>query len=537
MQEPSRAAAPKYKDDRVLLHFDYDCFYAQVVENRDPSLRSRPLGIKQKNILATCNYNARRRGVRKLMLVSEAIIVCPDLVLVPGEDLTPFRQTSKRLYDFFRSHSWNNKVERLGLDEVFMDVTDMVDYNLSCLNRLTLADSFFCLSMKDPEQGFACDLSSIAGCVAAPPVSREQVRDDRYLRLLLASHLANYLRLKVETDYGYTSACGIATNKLLSKLVGSCNKPRNQTTLLAWTEDAVCSFLDGYGIKQLPGLGRKMVLSLESRIQSQAAEVQLPLTVYQVRSHPSISPSSLETLFRGPGAEKGVGARVWRLMHGIDPTEVKEATDVPSQISVEDTFKGLETMAQISEQLYALSCSLVRRMRCELIVSDQGTVWMARPKTLRLSIRSWPAGQSDNFSRMSRSGPVPDFVFDSNVDVEDIAQKLTTEALIPLLRRLQSDNGQKWNLQLLNICVANLVDERTGTERDIADMFRTQDEVLRPWRVRRPSEDEGDEETGLEEVDLDGGWDSTLHSSCPKCGHLVPGFAMEAHARYHELEE
>lgn len=78
------------------------------------------MGIKQKNILATCNYNARRRNVKKLMLVSEARRICPDLVLVDGEDLTPFRDMSKVLFNFLRSHSWNGKAERLGFDEVFL---------------------------------------------------------------------------------------------------------------------------------------------------------------------------------------------------------------------------------------------------------------------------------------------------------------------------------------------------------------------------------------------------------------------------------
>lgn len=99
---------------------DYDCFYAQVFENKDPSLKSKPLGVKQKNILATCNYNARKLGARKLMLISEARSVCKDLVLVDGEDLTPFRDTSKILFNFLRSYSWNARVERLGFDEVFM---------------------------------------------------------------------------------------------------------------------------------------------------------------------------------------------------------------------------------------------------------------------------------------------------------------------------------------------------------------------------------------------------------------------------------
>lgn len=46
--------------------------------------------------------------------------MCPDLVLMDGEDLTPFRDMSKTLYNFLRTYSWNGKVERLGFDEVFM---------------------------------------------------------------------------------------------------------------------------------------------------------------------------------------------------------------------------------------------------------------------------------------------------------------------------------------------------------------------------------------------------------------------------------
>lgn len=99
---------------------DYDCFYAQVFENKNPALKSKPLGVKQKNILATCNYNARKLGVGKLMLISEAKKICKDLVLVDGEDLTPFRDMSKILFNFLRSHSWNHKAERLGFDEVFL---------------------------------------------------------------------------------------------------------------------------------------------------------------------------------------------------------------------------------------------------------------------------------------------------------------------------------------------------------------------------------------------------------------------------------
>ena len=56
----------------------------------------------------------------KLSQVSAAKKACPELVIVDGEDLTPFRDVSKRLHRVLKVHSWNGKVERLGLDEVFM---------------------------------------------------------------------------------------------------------------------------------------------------------------------------------------------------------------------------------------------------------------------------------------------------------------------------------------------------------------------------------------------------------------------------------
>ena len=38
-----------------------DCFYASVFENEDPALKTLPLAVQQKQIIVTCNYEARRR--------------------------------------------------------------------------------------------------------------------------------------------------------------------------------------------------------------------------------------------------------------------------------------------------------------------------------------------------------------------------------------------------------------------------------------------------------------------------------------------
>jgi DNA polymerase iota len=380
-----------------------------------------------------------------------------------------------------------------------------------------------------------------------------------YLRLLLGSHLANYLRTKIEVNFGYTSTCGISTNKLLSKLVGGRNKPRNQTTLMALGHEDAIAFIDGHKTRQIPGLGFKTSQQLESYVLGEEIDADshsFTSAVYarDVRLHPSICPGFLETLLAGPGAERGIGVKVWGLLHGIDPTEVKEAGDIPSQISIEDTYKGLETVPQITEELHKLSCSLIRRMRIDLLVPDEhadkpgAQRWIARPKTLRLAIRSWPTRQgvnlAPNFNRVSRSGPLPNLVFDSSADIDALAQELVAEALLPLLRRLHTEKGQKWNLQLINICVANMVaaaaDDKQGSGRDISVMFKRQDETLRPFKLGPVSESEGKAMVGTEkteDVELEMDWNDSENSVCLDCGHSLPSFAMQAHLRYHEMGE
>ncbi|KAI0485568.1 hypothetical protein F4859DRAFT_387988 [Xylaria cf. heliscus] len=466
---------PKRNDERIILHFDYDCFYASVFENENPSLKSQPLGIKQKSILATCNYVARARGVKKLMLISEAQRICPELVLMNGEDLTRFRDVSKKLWAFLRAHAWNRRVERLGLDEVFLDVTDVVAYNRETLNVHALRDSFFHLDRRDPVKGFAFDGSRFSGCVAPSQagvggkangaIGEADLDNPLCVRLMLASHLAGYLRHRLDEDFGYTSSGGISTNKLLAKLAGNVNKPNNQTTLLAVggdggdndndnDNDAVRTFMDAHSIRKVPGIGSRIAQSIEEYILSRPTERRARdatnVTVGEARTHPGMSAELLEQILDRPGAERGGGEKVWSLLHGVDPSEVKEASDVPTQISIEDTYmsRPLQTVAEVGRELRALATSLIRRMRvdltetamiadscgsCSSLIVDAGrnvtitaqdTVaaaavpaaaadphrpsdapprWLAYPKTLRLSTRTKPKSSTNGISNISNN--------------------------------------------------------------------------------------------------------------------------------------
>ncbi|KAK6211969.1 hypothetical protein LQW54_005496 [Pestalotiopsis sp. IQ-011] len=554
--------------DRIILHFDYDCFYASVFENENPSLRSLPLGIKQKSILATCNYVARARGVKKLMLISDAQKLCPDLVLMNGEDLTRFRAASKKLWAFLRAHSWNKRVERLGLDEVFLDVSDIISYNQQIINPNALAQSFFQLSGEDPEKGFPLDATSFFGCTYPKDHKSwaDTEQDPLQLRLILASHLAGYLRHKLEEDFGYTSTCGVAINKVLAKLAGTQNKPKNQTCLISLQDQDVQSFMDAHQIRKVPGLGHKTshlvqnhVLSRDLQDIPHSEEHSAKITVKEVLAHEDMSPELLERILSRSGAERGIGLKVWRLLHGVDESPVKEASDVPTQISIEDTYmsKPLNTPSEIMRELRALTTSLVRRMYVDLLDESvgqetSGRKWLAYPKTLRLSTRTknrLTTEAQQSFSRNSRSQPLPNFVFQLKDSQDSIVERLVNEAILPLFRRLHSER-QGWNLALINICVTNMVltgnEEGTGGGRDISFMFKTQDTRFKEFTVYDQSDpvnfSKSDDDTsvvpGSAPHDQEG-MDEWVEEEaedflrCPECGCAIPTFAMAAHERFH----
>ncbi|KAI5202076.1 DNA/RNA polymerase [Aureobasidium subglaciale] len=523
-----------------------DCFYASVFEAENPALRAKPLAVQQKQIIVTCNYEARRRGLRKLQLIKDARQICPDVVIVLGEDISRFRDASKTLYNFLRSFSWNDRAERLGFDEVWLDVTDMIEYNISLLNAHDLAHSFFVLEKDDPTQGFAFDATYYEG----PTTPSDSITNDEVLslRLKLGSHLANHLRNELQRKTGYTSTVGVSTSKVLSKLVGNMHKPKNQTTLVPpYTHQDgqlsnVEAFIDDYEIGKIPGIGSKLARKLRQYVLQHEpdfekgliyGETKEEVTVKDLRLAQNMSADLLEKLLTGPGSPHGIGVKVWSLLHGIDDTEVNFAKAVPSQISIEDSYIRLDTLPEVLKELKMLSCSLIERMRIDLVSGDddadpipadrdselepqQGLEkavgededkstlvsakpirrvertkvkplgrWLAQPKTIRLSTRPRlplnPDGtRTRSFKRISHSSALPSYTLSLTDTVDALAEKLVHETLIGMFRRLHPEKAG-WNLSLVNLAVTNMAEAggetRTANGRDIGSMFKRQESV------------------------------------------------------------
>lgn len=73
---------------RKIIHVDMDCFYAAVEMRDNPALRDIPIAIggsaDRRGVISTCNYPARKFGVRSAMATAYALKLCPNLTLVKG---------------------------------------------------------------------------------------------------------------------------------------------------------------------------------------------------------------------------------------------------------------------------------------------------------------------------------------------------------------------------------------------------------------------------------------------------------------------
>ncbi|KAG7221305.1 hypothetical protein INR49_017372 [Caranx melampygus] len=400
---PSKTSGPA-SVHRVILHFDLDCFYAQVEMIRNPALREVPLGIQQKYIIVTCNYVAREQGVTKLMSVTDAMEKCPQLVLVKGEDLTHYREMSYKVTGLLMSYC--PLVERLGFDENFMDITEMVE------RRLAQTPESTSFSFK----GHVYNHSSA------------DVKASDYLRLALGSHIAAELREAIHSKLGLTGCAGIATNKLLAKLVSGTFKPNQQTTLLPENLSDIMGRLSS--LRKVPGVGHQTAKRLQSLGLVSIQDLQLfPL-------------NDLVKEFGHSSAE-----RLKNLVVGIDDSPVTP-TGAPQSLSDEDSFKKMSSTKDVKEKIQQRLSSLVERM------NKDGR----QPQTFRLTIRRYSA-TNRWFSRESRQCPIPNHIGQRITSVSPGSGDDAVLQLLPLAMKLfhkMVDSAASFHLTLINVCFANL---------------------------------------------------------------------------------
>jgi DNA polymerase-4 len=182
---------------RKIIHLDMDCFYAAIELRERPELAGHPIAVgggSPRGVVTTCNYEARRFGVRSAMPGFKARELCPELIFLPVRfDL--YRAESAKIRQILLSYT--PLVEPLSLDEAYLDVTEL----------------------------------------------------DRY-----AWDIARELRARIYGATKLTSSAGIAQNKMLAKIASEWRKPNGQFAILPHEVEA---FMQELPVSKLPGVGPK----------------------------------------------------------------------------------------------------------------------------------------------------------------------------------------------------------------------------------------------------------------------------------------
>ncbi|KAL9898015.1 DNA polymerase iota isoform 2-T3 [Glossina fuscipes fuscipes] len=420
-------SAPNSKQSghqRAIIHLDMDYFYAQVEEIKNPSLCSQPLGVQQKNFVVTCNYKARFHGVKKLMLVADAKRLCPDLILVNGEDLTPYRQMSQKIYELLLN--FTSSVEKLGLDENFMDVSMLVEERKQQMNTVCMPNANL-----SPVEGFIypADGMNLNACSCGCAY-----------RLTLATHIAQEIRKELHAKLGITCSAGISYNKLLAKLVGAQNKPNQQTVLVSSYSEQFMRNL--CGLHRVTGIGQKTeCLLLESGI----ANIE------------ELQGCDMDILRKKFGYETAI--KLKDLAFGRDTGTVR-TTGKPKSIGLEDSCKPISVRNEVEERFRLLLMRLMEQ------VAEDGRI----PICIKVILRKYDAQKKSSHRETKQANILPSLfkitpctdTGGAKVIFSEGAQEKLLKIIMRLFERVV-DLAKPFNITLIGLAFSKFQQRKIGS--------------------------------------------------------------------------
>jgi len=108
---------------RSIIHLDMNAFFASVEQQANPELQGKPIavvGASHRTVITTASYEARAFGVKTGMAIWEGQRVCPELIIVRGDN-RKYTHTSSEIIKLMQEYT--PLVEPFSIDEAFMDVT------------------------------------------------------------------------------------------------------------------------------------------------------------------------------------------------------------------------------------------------------------------------------------------------------------------------------------------------------------------------------------------------------------------------------
>jgi DNA polymerase IV len=110
---------------RIILHVDMNSYFATVEQQANPLLRGRPIVVggspATRTVVAAASVEAKKFGIKSGMSLHEALKLCPQVILVEGDQEKYTFMTGKLIAILER---YTPLLEIFSIDEAFLDVTE-----------------------------------------------------------------------------------------------------------------------------------------------------------------------------------------------------------------------------------------------------------------------------------------------------------------------------------------------------------------------------------------------------------------------------
>ncbi|KAM6915833.1 DNA polymerase eta [Xenentodon cancila] len=363
----------EYGRERVVALVDMDCFYVQVEQRLNPSLKKSCCVVAQYKTwkggsIIAVSYEARAHGVTRNMWVEDAKKLCPDLQVARVReshgkaDLTYYRDASVEVIEVMSRFA---VIERASIDEAYMDLTAAVQQRLktmtgeeidACLLKTTYIQGYPQIELESPSaDGILAEDSvldkeeqrsrGLQQWLASLPAPSSGEQNSADLQLTVGAFIVEEMRAAVEKHTGFQCSAGISHNKVLAKLACGLNKPNRQTVLPL---DSVAELFSSLPIGKIRNLGGKLGASVTEALQ--------------VKNMGDLTRFSQAQLGQHFGEK--TGQWLYDLCRGIDFEAVKPR-QLPKSIGCSKNFPGktsLATKEQVQHWLHQLALELEERL-------------------------------------------------------------------------------------------------------------------------------------------------------------------------------
>lgn len=307
---------------RYIMHVDFDSFFAAVSLKKYPQFADKPCVVAHGNgsgsEIASCNYPARKFGIKNGMWMARAQQMCPEVKILPY-DFEGYEAASRSFYDAILAT--DGIVQSVSIDEALIDIS------ANCFKEAN-SDG-----VKRNENA----------------VDREQSKADQ---------VAQKLRDEVLEKTGCAVSVGIGGNILLAKVALRKAKPAGQYQL---KPEDVLDFIGALEVQSLPGVAWSTGGKLE--------EIGIKL-VKDIRE------ATREKLINALGPK--TGEKLWEYSRGIDKIEIGDQV-VRKSVSAEVNWGvRFENQAQVDEFMHGLCGELHKRLVKERVKGKQLTMKVMR---------------------------------------------------------------------------------------------------------------------------------------------------------------